>query len=139
MSEFKFQSSIAELQAKLVATGIPFDGITPRPTKQGEPAYFTDGGTGFFVQIHFAPGTTEQQQQQLADILTTHSFTRRRAKARQEIRQALKALTAAQRTDVFTEIAVNYILEDPGFARRIGLNLDGDEEQPANAGLKGGR
>lgn len=133
-AESKYQASLGDLHASLRATGIAFDGLTPRPPNRNEVAHFTENGIPYFVQINFAEGTDQQQREQLAAVLAAHVFTKRKPKAKADIRQALLGLTQAQRNTVLLEIAVEVIFSDPSFARRLGLNLDGDElDQTAGA------
>lgn len=127
MIESKYQISLAALNDALRATSVPFDGMTPRPVASGETPHFTENGVGFFVVIHFAQGTNAAQRQQLRDILAAHMFTRRQSRSRSAIRQALLDLTTNQRNQVLLEMAVDKILGDPGFAKRLGINMEGYE------------
>lgn len=135
MTEFPFQQTLEKLQAQIKTAGVPLAGISPRQPEGNEVAHFTDNGQGFFVELHFAQAATAPQRALAAQILAGFTFKRRRPRSRASLLVEVQALTTNQRNQLLAAMAVDFLQREPGFAQKLGINIDGDEVDP-NAGLQ---
>lgn len=135
MTEFPYAATLDRLQSQLKTAGIPLTGISPRQPVEGEVTHFTDRGQGFFVEMHFAPSATAPQRALAAQILAGFTFERRRPRSRASLLVEVQALTTNQRNQLLAAMAVDFLQREPGFAQKLGINIDGDEVDP-NAGLR---
>lgn len=129
-AEFPFAATLNKLQAQLKTAGIPLTGISPRQPADEEVPHFTDRGQGFFVELHFDPAATASQRAQAAQILAGFIFEPRRPRSRASLLADVQALTAAQRNLLLAAVAVDFLQREPGFAQKLGINLEGDEVAP---------
>lgn len=79
------------------------------------------------LEIIYAAGATPQQQAQGATIIAGLDTSPRRPKGLAALRAEVGALTNAQKNNLFEAIAARFLQENPKFARRLGLAVDGDE------------
>lgn len=122
-----FSITLGKLSTALQATGLPYSGFSPRPAKPGETAHFVEDGIGFFVELHFPPEAKPAERQQLKDLLAAFDFRERKSKSKAKQLADLNALSKAGLERLVNQLLVEKLMVDPGFARRAGVDLDGDE------------
>lgn len=130
MTEFPYATTLDRLQSQLKTAGIPLTGISPRQPAEDEAPHFTDRGQGFFVELHFDVAATAPQRALAAQMLAAFSFERRRPRSRASLLAEVQALTTNQRNQLLAVMAVDFLLREPGFAKKLGINIDGDEVDP---------
>lgn len=118
------------LNEALRATGAPFGGASPRPAQQGQTVHFTENGIGYFVELHIPASATPAQRQQLANVLSSFNFAVRRTRSRADLLAAVQALTNAQRSLLIAAVITDFLIDEPSYVRKLGINLEGDETDP---------
>lgn len=106
------------LDAALKAAGIPIHGVsvnhktTPRT-----------------VRVDYAAGATLQQRVDGQAVVDAFDWTQRKPKAQAALLTAIQSLSAADRNKLLAAMAAEFLRENPDFARRLGIALDGDEPE----------
>lgn len=108
-------SAAAKIHDALTAAGIPIDGVAV-------------GATG--MRIDFRPEATAQQRQQAQTLAASVDVAPRKQADRVAVRQAIAALSAFDRQRLMIETTVDWLLDHPQAARKLGIPVDGDEPEP---------
>lgn len=104
-------SAAAKVHEALAAAGIPIDGVAV-------------GSAG--MRIDFRPEATAPQRQQAQAIAASVAVLPRKPADRAAVRQAIAALSAADRQRLMIETTVDWLLDHPQAARKLGIAVDGD-------------
>lgn len=105
-------SAAAKIHEALTAAGIPIDGVSVGPTG---------------LRIDFRTEATAQQRLQAQAIAAGVDIVPRKPADRAAVRQAIAALSAADRQRLMIETTVDWLIDHPQAARKLGIAVDGDE------------
>ncbi len=116
-----------KINQALAAEGLSFGGTTPRRIAEGETPDVTIEGLGYKIEVHFTADATTQQRARVAEIIAGVDKSPRQIKVEARQLDDLTKLKQSDLTRLLNQLLVEKLGADPGFARRAGVNLDGDE------------
>lgn len=96
----------------LQASGIPIHGVS---------------GEGLSARIDFKSAATAQQRIDAIAMRDSFDWTPRRQKGIAALSTEINALSAQDQRKLLLAVQADFLRKNPRFARRLNINLDGDE------------
>lgn len=131
---FEKYNVFGRINTALAAEGLSFGGTTPRVVAASETPDVVIEGVGYKIEVHFSATATRQQRERVAEIIAGVDKTERKPKNEAKQLADIGQLPKADIERLLNQLLVEKLANDPGFPRRAGVPLDGDE--PAEQQLK---
>jgi hypothetical protein len=134
MSGFEKYSIFDRINAELATQGLLFNGTTPHQVSGNAPYDVVIDDIYYKVEVLFTPETTTEQRNRTQVVIDSVSKQEKKIKSKETMLEDLENLRQSDVDILVKHLIIDKLGSDPSFARRAGVDIDGDEDVDA---LKG--